>query len=303
MLHFLNNKTFILALAFVTGLIFSDVASMAGVLTLPALALVLTVSTTQVTVKDFLPPKKMIRPVALAFTFNYLILSTVMIIMAWWLMPSHDLWIGYVLLAAAPPGIAIVPFTHVLKGDIRISLMGTFGVYLLSIVLTPLIIFVFTGEAAVSPLRLVNTMVQLILLPFILSQIIRATKLNHYVSKYRGNIINWGFFVVIFTVVGLNQEVFLSRFDILVPVSIVAVLSSFGLSVSVELICRKLKIPKQNMNSYMLLSSIKTSAFAAAVGVSLFSEAASIPGAVVSAWYALYFIYLGIRGNRLAGKQ
>ncbi len=303
MLHLLNNKTFILALAFVTGLVFSDVAGMVGVLTMPALALVLTVSTTQVTIKDFLPLGRMVRPVSMALVFNYLLLSTLIIILAWWLMPTRDLLIGYILLAAAPPGIAIIPFSHILKGDIRTSILGTFGVYLLSIFLTPLIIFIFTGEASVSPLRLINTMAQLILLPFILSQVIRATKLNHYVSKYRGNIINWGFFVVIFTVVGLNREIFLSRFDILLPVSVVAIVSSFGLSFLVELICRKFKVPEDKKNSYMLLSSIKTSAFAAAVGLSLFSEAASIPGAVISAWYALYFIYLGIRGNRLAGNH
>ena len=298
MLKLLNNKTFILASAFIAGLLFGEAADFLSFLTLPALALVLTVSSTQVTFKDFTPPGRMLRPLSLAFAFNYLLLSSVIIFLAWWLMPSEDLWIGYVLLAAAPPGIAVVPFTYVLKGDIRISLIGTFGVYLLSILLTPIIIFLFTGAAEVSPLRLVSTMVQLILIPFFLAQVLRKTFLNNFIAKIRSNIINWGFFIVIFTVVGVNSEVFLSKPEVLLPVSVVAIISSFGLGIGVELVSKILKLPKAEGKSLMLLSSIKTSAFASAVALSLFSREAAIPGAVISAWYALYFIFLGIKGER-----
>lgn len=62
---------------------------------------------------------------------------------------------------------------------------------------------------------------------------------------------------------------------------------------------KRLNIDEARRNSYILLSTLKTSAFAAAVGLSLYGEASSIPGAVVSAWYALYFIYLGIKGERV----
>jgi predicted permease len=96
----------------------------------------------------------------------------------------------------------------------------------------------------------------------------------------------------------MNQEVFLKQSHILIPVSIVALISSFGLFFLVEIWGRKLKIPEPERTSFVLLSTIKTSAFAAAVGLSLYSEAASIPGAVISAWYALYFLFLGIIGDR-----
>ncbi len=298
MLYLLNNKTFILVSAFLAGLLFGETAETLHFLALPALATVLTVSTTQVTIKDFIPPSKILRPLSLALLANYLFLSTLILVLAGWLMPSEELWIGYVLLAAAPPGIAVVPFTYVLKGDIRISLMGTFGVYLLSILLTPLIIFIFTGESGVSPLRLMYTMTQLILIPFILSQILRNTILNNYINRFRSNIINWGFFIVIFTVVGVNREVFFSRPEVLLPVSVVAVISSFGAGIGTELFSKMIKLPKSEGKSLMLLSSIKTSAFASAVALSLFSREAAIPGAVISAWYALYFIFLGIKGDK-----
>ena len=298
MLKLLQNRTFILVMAFVLGLIFADLAGKLQDLTMPALAVVLAVSSTQMTIKDFFPLKEMIRPLIMAIVLNFVVLGGVILLLAWLLMPSQDLWVGYVLVAAAPPGIAIVPFTHILKGNIRLSLLGTFGVYLISLLLTPLLVYIFTGETAVSPLRLLNTMLLLILIPFVISQLIQNTKAAGYIVRWKGNIINWGFFVVIFTVVGLNQEVFLNQHDVLVPVSIVAVVSSFVLAIIVELLGNKFNLNISDKNSYILLSTIKTSAFAAAVGVSLYSEAASVPGAVVSFWYALYFIILGIKGDR-----
>lgn len=293
----LKNRTFILVMAFVLGVISGDIAAGVQILTLPALAVVLTVSSTQITFQDFFPLKQMIRPLFWALAANFILLGSVIILLAWWLMPEWDLWVGYVLVAAAPPGIAIVPFTHVLKGNLRLSLMGTFGVYLISLGLTPALIYLFTGEAAVSPIQLLNTMIFLILIPFIISQVLRKINAANYLAHWRGSIINWGFFVVIFSVVGANQEVFLKQHDILLPVSIVAVASSFGLAVVVGAITKILKLSQSDQNSFILLSTIKTSAFAAAVGVSLYGEAASIPGAVVSFWYAIYFILLGIKGN------
>lgn len=200
-------------------------------------------------------------------------------------------------------GIAIVPFTYILGGNLRLSLLGTFGAYTLSLLLTPLLVYLFTGEAAVSPQRLFTTMLFLILAPFIVSQLINKVRISFYVAKWRGTIVNWGFFVVIFTVVGLNQEVFLKQHHILLPVSLVAVTSSFVLSFLVDFMGRILNIEQEDRNSYILLSTIKTSAFAAAVGLNLYNEAVSIPGAVISAWYALYFIILGIKGDRKDAKS
>ncbi len=302
-LRLLTNRAFVLILAFVAGLVFSNTASSAAVLTMPALAVVLAVSSTQVSVKDFFPLRTMVRPVLMAFLLNYCLLGGLILLLAWQLMPSRDLWVGYVLLAASPPGIAVIPFTYILKGNMKLSLLGTFGVYLLSVPLTPALVYLFTGDAGVSPLRLINTMIFLILLPFIVSQFLNTGKAVQYINKWRGPIINWGFFIVIFSVVGLNQEVFLRQHDVLIPVSIVALASFIAPALSMELMGKKLNIALPERNSYILLSSIKTSAFAAAVGINLFGEVASVPGAVVSAWYALYFIYLGFRGDKINAAQ
>lgn len=298
MLNLFQNRTFILALAFILGLIFSDAASFTGMLTIPALALVFTVSTTQFSIREFFPLSKMIRPFVLCFAFNYLLLGTLILLLAWWLMPTRDLWIGFVLVAAAPPGIAIIPFTYILKGDINLSLLGTFGVYVFSVAFTPALIFLFTGDA-VPPLKLVVTLFQLIIIPLILSQLIRGSRIAPYVDRWRGTIVNWGFFIVLFSVVGLNQEVFLREPQLLMRVSAVALASTFGLVFLIDFLGKRYSIPEPTKNSFILLSTIKTSGFSAAVAIALFNEITSLPAAVISGFYALHFIFLGMRADRM----
>lgn len=297
----LRNRTFILLSALAGGLLLSGPASRMSGLTLPALAVVLTVSVTQVSPRDFVPLRRVVRPVVSALLLNFVLHGALVLVLARWLMPTRELFIGYVLVAAAPPGIAVVPFTHVMRGDLRLSVHGTFGLYAVCLLLTPALIYLLTGGAVTSPLQLFRTILLLILIPFAVAQAIRPSRAAPYIDRWRGTIINWGFFVVVFTVVGLNREVFLSQPRVLALVSAPALLSSFGLAALVEAVGRRLNLGRATVNSAVLLASIKNSAFAAAIGLSLFGEASSVPGAVLGAWYALYFIYLGIKGERAAG--
>jgi BASS family bile acid:Na+ symporter len=297
-LNLLTDRTFILLAAFAGGLIFGGAASSVGFLTIPALVVILTVSTMQFSAREFIPPTRVIRPVLTALALNFALLGSVILVLAWWLMPSRELWIGCVLVAVAPPGVAIIPFTHVLQGDSRVSMQGTFGAYLVCLLLTPALIHLLTGTSTVAPSALFRIILLLVLAPFIAAQLVNMSPAARWIKRWRGNIINWGFFFVTFTVVGLNRSVFLSEPQVLVAVSVPAVASSFGLCFVVDSLGKRLGVARATRSSAILLSTIKNSAFAAAIGLGLYGEASSIPGAVFSAWYALYFIYLGIKGDR-----
>jgi len=294
----LTNRTFVLLSAFAGGLIFDGAASAVGFLTIPALMVIMTVSTTQFSVREFIPPTRVVRPVLAALVLNFVLLGSVILLLAWWLMPTRDLWIGCVLVAVAPPGAAIIPFTHVLRGDDRLSMQGTFGAYLVCLLLTPALVQLLTGTSAVSPSALIRIILLLVLAPFIAAQLINASFAGPYVRRWRGNIINWGFFFVVFTVVGLNRSVFLGGPRLLAAESAPALVSSFGLCFLVDYLGKRFGVTRATRSSALLLSTIKNSAFASAIGLSLYGEASSVPGAVFSAWYALYFIYLGMKGER-----
>lgn len=298
----LTNRDFIFVFAFLGGLLFSPIASYTQRWTIPALAIVLLVSTTQLSTSDFIPLKKLLYPLYMALFFNFFVLGSLFLLLSYWLLPQREIWLGFVLLATAPPGIAIIPFTHIIKGDTHLSLLGTFGAYLVSLFLTPVLVFLLTGGTILSPIRLLTTMIQLILIPLILSQMIQRRGLVHYIAPYRGTIINWGFFLVIFSVVGLNRDVFLGEPLLLGKIAAITFFSTFVLHQLIILWGQWRGRDKEEIRSLALFSTLKNTGFASAIALTLFNEVTSVPGAVASAMYALYFIYLGIKGAGLEKK-
>ena len=148
------------------------VANWTEPLTLPALALVMTVSVTQISAKEFFPLRTLTRPMLLAVAFNYLLLSTVMLLLAWWLMPDQELWTGFVILAAVPPAVAIIPFTYILAGDTVFSLLGVIGGYLAALVITPVMAHFLIGESFAQPLGLLTILGELVVIPLLLSRLL-----------------------------------------------------------------------------------------------------------------------------------
>src|SRR3989337_2218313 len=111
-LKILKNRNFIFVLSIILGLSVGNIGDWIKHLTIPALAIVIIVSLTQIPLKTFLQFKNLVRPTLYAILFNYLIFGAVILILAWFLIKDQQIWIGFVLLACAPPGVAIVPFTY-----------------------------------------------------------------------------------------------------------------------------------------------------------------------------------------------
>lgn len=295
----LRNRNFILILAFVLGIALGEVASWTEQLTLPTLALVMTVVTTQVSSKAFLPLRRLVRPMLLAVALNYLVLSTVMLTLAWWLMPNRELWTGFVLVAAVPPGVAVIPFTYILEGDTAFSLAGAVGAYLAALVIAPAMVLLLVGESPLQPVRLFLVLVELVVIPLVLSRLLLLTGLARHIEKWRGTIVNWGFFLVVFTVVGLNREVFLGHPEVVALSSAVAMVSIFGLRYLLELVLKWLGVNRAAQVSFTLMGTVKNSGVAAVLALTLFSKEASVPAAVVSAFNVLYLVWLGLRAERI----
>jgi len=131
-------------------------------------------------------------------------------------------------------------------------------------------------------------------LPIVFSRFMRLKKISYFLESWRGTITNWGLFVVIFTVIGINQASFFTDFDNLLRIALIAFLTTFPLFYLLKRIFRSLNIKRSDAITMMLLGTIKNSGFAAALAISLFNDSSSsIPGAIISAVYAIYLIWLG----------
>jgi bile acid:Na+ symporter, BASS family len=294
MFKILKNRNFILPLAFIIGLSFPGLAQYSKSLTIPALALVMTISLSSISTHNMLQWKKLSGPLILGILLNYLILSSLILLLTYMLIPEKSLRVGMILVAASPPGVAIMPFSAILSGNMIFSLFATFGAYLAALIITPAITIFLAGAETFPFSGLALDLLYLIILPILFSRFMRLKKISYFLESWKGTITNWGLFVVIFTVIGINQASFLQDFDTLIKIALIAFLTTFPLFYLLHFVFKKLNIKESDAVTMMLLGTIKNSGFAAALAINLFDDASSsIPGAIISAVYAIYMIWLG----------
>jgi bile acid:Na+ symporter, BASS family len=297
-LRLITNRNFILLLSIVLGLLVRHIGDWVKNLTVPALAIVMVVSLTQISLKSLTNTRLVIKSTLYTILFNFVIFGAIMLLMARFLIKDNDLWIGFVILATAPPGVAIAPFAYIIGGDEKFSVTGMVGAYIASLFLIPFAGLIFIGKNFIQPLNLLIVFVELIIAPIIISQVLVKFKLEKHIAKWRGAIVNWGLFVVIFAVVSLNRAVFFRDFKTLATISLICIVSIFGLWLLTNFVLRKLKFTDEVRKSLVLAATIKNSGFAAASALALFGEKASLPGAILSVYLIIFLILIGLKPRK-----
>lgn len=295
-LKLLSNRNSILILSVILGLTIGDCAHYIKGSTIFILALVMTFSTTGIDIRSVFPLKNSLRIMLSAITLNYLIGTAVIMILSLLFIKDTSLLYGMVVIGASPPGIAVIPFSLILKGDLTFSIIGTLGAYLSAAIIAPLIILIFTsGSIGAFPIFLM--MVKIILIPILLSRLLRIKRVYPLVVKIRGRAVDIGFAFIIFIAVGLNRHVFFSDMNSLLLISTILLFSTFGLGFFfMRFFGGYFGNRKENI-SQMLLLTIKSSGFTAATSLSLFGERAAIPSAIMSVVILVYLLFLSIRND------
>ena len=165
-------------------------------MTLPALAIVMTFSTMGVPESIFRSLRGLLRPMMIGIVMNYFILGIVLLLLNAVLIYDEALRLGFILIAAVPPAVAVIPFTYFLKGDETLSLIGTAGAYLGALIIMPLGAFLFFGPGFIDPMKLVVIMLELILLPLIASRLLFKIGMASRLDSIKGPITNWSFFLL-----------------------------------------------------------------------------------------------------------
>ncbi len=292
------NRNFILILAVILGLTLGEGAHFTKHYTFYILAVVMTFSTTGISTNAMFPLKTMIKPMIMGAILNYVVFGAVVITLAYLLMPTQELFIGFVVIASTPPGVAVIPFSHILNGDLKYGIVGTLGAFLASLIFAPLIVGIFTNiDGGINPMDLFWAMVKLVLIPLFISRLLLYKPIKPTIEKIRGRIVDWGFALIIFTAVGLNRQVFFSNFDVLALVAIALFGSLFGLGFIYEKLAPILGISPQVATTQKLLLTIKSSGFAVVTALTLFGEEAAIPSAVLAVTVLAYLLFLNIRND------
>lgn len=292
----LRNRNVILLLSIVLGLsVGKPLADWTAPSVLPLLALVMTLSATNVTSRELATLKDLPRSVGLSLLLNYVVMGGVTLLLAWWLIEDRELWTGFVVFAAVPPAVGVVPFSYSLGGNVAFSLIGMTAAYLAALLIMPGIMALFLGTGYFDPLNLLTILGELILLPIVLSRILLATGLAERIKPWQGTITNWSFFVIIYTIVGLNRQAFFRDFDILALIIVIAVIISFVLGFTLYLGAKALRVSRETSISMILMGTTKNYGLASGILLTLFGERAALPASVCAVFGVLHIVWLGFR--------
>ena len=176
-------------------------------------------------------------------------------------------------------------------------LVGTIGAYLGALIIAPLFALGFLGTATIHPGRLFIILVELILLPLIASQVLVRTGLSKRIEPFEGTITNWSFFVVTYTIVGLNRQVFLEQPLSLLPVGLIALATTFLLGRAIERVGKLFRIDSTTLTSLVLLGTIKNYGLAGGLSLALFSTETAVPATVSTIFMTVYIIWLGMKSR------
>ncbi|MDA8126780.1 MAG: hypothetical protein M0009_16545 [Deltaproteobacteria bacterium] len=293
--RFLQNRNAIFLLALVCGLIVPCATPVTRHLLLPVLALAMTLSTLEIGSDVFRKPRALLFPALLGVVMSYIILGNLIIGLSAFMITDEEIWTGFVLLAAAPPAIAVIPFSVFLRGDRPLALIGTVGAYLGALLIMPLIALGLLNTAALDPFQLVLIMLELIVLPLVVSRLLLRKGWKERLDPHRGLVTNWCFFVALYTLVGLNRDLIVGETARLLPIVFISLISTFFLGFFIDWITARLHLAKATRTSLILLGTLKNQGLSGGLAVTLFAQEAALPSAVSTIIMIVFVICLDIR--------
>ena len=296
-LRLLRDRNVIMLLALAAGLAWNGGAVWTEKGTLPALAAIMTIATVNLRWEAFYSLRPALTATFTGIGMTYIVQTLALVASARLLVHDDAFRVGFILLAAVPPAVAVIPFTLFVKGDSDFSLVATIGAYLSALVLSPLIMIFFVGPGFIDPRKLVVVFLELIIAPIILARILLRTGISSRIEPFYGTITNWSFFLLIYTMVGLNRDVFIGRPDVLLPVALVAGLTTFGTGWLIELAGRALRVPRPTLSSIVLLGTFKNYGLAGGIALVFFDARTMVPATVTSVVAILYIIWLELKAK------
>jgi len=274
-----------MASGLVLGLILGGFPSGTKEVSMASLALLMAFSLSGVNLGEARGPAH-VKHAAWALVLNYGILS--LLILALGLAFSKELWPGWVLMAAAPSAVSIVPFTKVLGGSTTKALFSTATNYILALVLMPLMTLLLIGSS-VRLNDLVYSLIILIALPMLGSRLISRLRISKSTNTI---IINVFFALLIFAVAGANRDAFTGDFGIVLAICGAGAVRTFGIGLGTERVLRKLRVPKGERASYVLFSSYKNLGLTATLAIALFDPVVAVPATICIVLEVVWVIFL-----------
>lgn len=218
-----------------------------------------------------------------ALFWNYVVLTGIILVIAA-LTADPDLRAGWVVMAAVPSAIAVVPLTSIFRGNVRSALISSALLYLAALLLVPLVTLAVAG-IAVPPSDIAFQTFLMIGLPLIMSRFVVRIPA---IERWRPIGVNVSFFVLVTMIAGSNRNAF-ADLGLVLGLSGAALARTFGAGLAVLGLARVARRNRGDRIAWTLFASFKNLGLCALLALSLFGFRAAIP-AIVTLFFEIVWL-------------
>jgi BASS family bile acid:Na+ symporter len=240
-------------------------------------------------------PRAELRGVVVAFAMSYVVLTGLLLAFA--LLSTGPIRDGWVLTAAVPPAVAVVPIISLLKGDTRRALIALAVQYVAALALVPAITLAFVGQSVPLETLAIQT-VLLIGVPILLSRPLRAWPRS---AELRPTAVGLSFLVLVTAIVGSTRSALFGNPEVLATLSALSALRTFGVGAAVLLVVRSIGATRDTQVAATSFVSFKNLGLAVVLAFSPFFEAQAALPPIVSLVFEI--LWLGALPMILGGAQ
>jgi BASS family bile acid:Na+ symporter len=269
------------------------------------LILAMLFSLTEISFRD-VSPRDEARGFLTSVAMTYGVLSGLVLLYAF-LETDPAVRSGWVLMAAVPPAVAVVPITSLLRGNVRGSLISEALLYLLGLVLVPLVTLAFLGLAVPVGDLVLQTLL-LIGVPIIISRPLRRWK---RIEETRTTAVSVSFFVLVVAIAGSTRDALFGNLDLVAKLAVLAFLRTFGLGIALFVLTFALRTSREGRVQALTFASFKNLGLTVVLAFSFFVPVASLPSIVCLVFEILWmsalpFLFrspMDVSGQRPASRS
>lgn len=281
----LESYSVMMVLGLVLGLLTGGLPAYTKEASMASLALLMTLSLSTVSLAEA-RGKEHVRHSIWSLVANYGILTGLILVISLFFEGEYR-W-GWILMAAAPSAVSVVPFTTILGGKTSKALFSTALNYIVALAIMPAMTLALIGSS-VSTSSLVTSLLLLIVLPMVASRLVMRLKISKPVNT---SMMNMCFALLIFAVTGANRDAFIGEPTVMIAISAACVIRTFGTGLGTEYFLRKAKMQREERTAYVLFASYKNLGLTATLAIALFEPAVAVPATICIVFEVVWVIFL-----------
>lgn len=253
-----------------------------------ALVIAMTFALTEIDVVR-IAPREEVRGFVLALLMSYGALGGLVLAFAF-TSPDPAIHDGWVLMAAVPPAVAVVPITSILKGDVRRALISLSLLYVVGLALVPLITLGFTDQPA--PISsLVFQTVLLLGVPLAASRLLRRWR---RIEDVRPTAVGVSFFILVFAIAGSTRAPLLQHPELVISLSGLSFARTFLIGVVVLAAARLFRLPTEDRVAMVTFATFKNLGLTVVLAFAMFGAVSTLPAIFSLVFEILWLVALPV---------